>query len=67
MRISRARPAPRRSPSRARVYVRPGLAAAGEPAAATLPAEAAGPRACRETPMVGTFYRSSAPGAKPFV
>jgi acetyl-CoA carboxylase biotin carboxyl carrier protein len=39
---------------------------AGEPAA--LPAEAAPPEGhVVKSPMVGTFYRSSAPGAKPFV
>jgi len=51
------------------VYVTaPGVAAAGEPAAAALPAEAAAPEGhVVKSPMVGTFYRSSAPGAKPFV
>ena len=46
------------------------VAAAPAPAAAT-PAAAAEPAAVQghtvKSPMVGTFYRSSAPGAKPFV
>lgn len=43
----------------------------GEAAAAVAAAEAAAPTAPEghavKSPMVGTFYRSSAPGAKPFV
>lgn len=37
------------------------------PAAAALPAEAAAEGHIIRSPMVGTFYRSSAPGAKAFV
>lgn len=40
-------------------------AAGGAPAAVALPAEPEGH--VIKAPMVGTFYRSSAPGAKPFV
>lgn len=48
----------------------PALAAAAAPAAAA-PAPAAAPEAAKghivKSPMVGTFYRASAPGAKSFV
>lgn len=45
----------------------PALAAA-EPQAAAVPAAAAEPTGhVVKSPMVGTFYRSSSPGAKPFV
>ena len=53
--------------------VAPVAAAPVQPAAATAPAAAATPTAAPETghvvrsPMVGTFYRASAPGAKPLV
>ena len=43
----------------------PATAAAALPAAAEAPAEPEGHVV--KSPMVGTFYRSSAPGAKPFV
>lgn len=43
-------------------------AAAVEPQAAAVPAAAAEPTGhIVKSPMVGTFYRSSSPGAKPFV
>jgi acetyl-CoA carboxylase biotin carboxyl carrier protein len=48
----------------------PALAAQPTPAAATpsaAPAPAAPAGHVVKSPMVGTFYRSSAPGAKPFV
>jgi acetyl-CoA carboxylase biotin carboxyl carrier protein len=46
----------------------PAAAAAAAPAPAPAPAEAAAPAGHTvKSPMVGTFYRSSAPGAKPFV
>lgn len=42
--------------------------AAAEPQAAVVPAAAAEPTGhIVKSPMVGTFYRSSSPGAKPFV
>lgn len=49
-----------------------GLPQAASPAAAALPAAAAAAAILPEghvvkSPMVGTFYRSSAPGANPFV
>jgi len=51
------------------VVAAPAMAAA--PAAAAAPAEAAAPAAPAghtvKSPMVGTFYRSSSPGAAPFV
>ena len=44
------------------------FAAASAPAAATAPAEPAAPEGHTITsPMVGTFYEASSPGAKPFV
>ena len=50
------------------------MAAPALPAAAAQPAAAAAPAAAEvpaghmvKSPMVGTFYRSSSPGAKPFV
>ena len=43
----------------------PAAAAAALPAAPEVPAEPEGHVV--KSPMVGTFYRSSAPGAKPFV
>ncbi|CAM8669671.1 AccB Biotin carboxyl carrier protein [Comamonadaceae bacterium] len=46
----------------------PAAVAAAAPASAPAPAEAAAPAGHTvKSPMVGTFYRSSAPGAKPFV
>ena len=69
VRISRGVAGSQALPQPGTVYVTaPGVAAAGEPAAAALPAEAAAPEGhVVKSPMVGTFYRSSAPGAKPFV
>ena len=54
------------------VYMTPPAApAAGEPAPAAAPAAPAAPAEPQghviKSPMVGTFYRQSAPGAKPFV
>ena len=52
------------------VYAAPApvAAAAAAPASVPAPAEAAVPAGHTvKSPMVGTFYRSSAPGAKPFV
>jgi acetyl-CoA carboxylase biotin carboxyl carrier protein len=43
----------------------PTTAAAAAPAVAEVPAEPEGHVV--KSPMVGTFYRSSAPGAKPFI
>jgi len=64
VRISRSRPAgPAPAMAPAQVVVPPAEAA---PAAA--PAEPAVPEGhAVKSPMVGTFYRSAAPGAKPFV
>ncbi len=45
----------------------PAPAAAPAPAVAAPAAEAASAGHAVKSPMVGTFYRSSAPGAKPFV
>jgi acetyl-CoA carboxylase biotin carboxyl carrier protein len=46
----------------------PATAAAAAPAAAPAVAEAAAPEGhAVKSPMVGTFYRASAPDAKPFV
>jgi acetyl-CoA carboxylase biotin carboxyl carrier protein len=73
VRISRGGPA---APAAAPVQVYtlpqgavPGPAAAGAPAAAPTEAEAAAVPEGHviRSPMVGTFYRSSAPGAKAFV
>jgi acetyl-CoA carboxylase biotin carboxyl carrier protein len=51
--------------------LQPAAAAALSPAPAAAGAVAAAPQAAAghavKSPMVGTFYRSSAPGAKPFV
>ena len=55
------------------VAAAPGMVAAPAVAAATAPAETATPAAAPaaghavKSPMVGTFYRSSSPGAAPFV
>jgi acetyl-CoA carboxylase biotin carboxyl carrier protein len=67
VRISRGVAGSQAMPQPGTVYVTaPGVAPAVEPAA--LPAEAAAPEGhVVKSPMVGTFYRSSAPGAKPFV
>ena len=43
----------------------PAVEAAPAPAAAAVPAEPVGHTV--KSPMVGTFYRASSPGAKPFV
>ncbi|HPT55245.1 MAG TPA: acetyl-CoA carboxylase biotin carboxyl carrier protein [Casimicrobium sp.] len=51
-------------PSAAPAPAAPPVAAAPVAAAAAAPAEPAGHTV--KSPMVGTFYRSSAPGAKPF-
>ncbi|WP_374602131.1 acetyl-CoA carboxylase biotin carboxyl carrier protein [Niveibacterium sp.] len=53
----------------AQYYAAPApVAAAPAPAAPAAPAEAAQPDGhVVKSPMVGTFYRTSAPGAKPFV
>jgi acetyl-CoA carboxylase biotin carboxyl carrier protein len=48
------------------VYAAPGPAAAQAPGAAAAPAAAHAGHAVT-SPMVGTFYRSPSPGAKPFV
>ncbi len=52
-------PAPVASP------VMPAVEVASSPAAPAVPAEAVGHTV--KSPMVGTFYRASSPGAKPFV
>lgn len=50
------------------VYAVPPAAPSGAPAAALVPAEPEAPEGhVIRSPMVGTFYRSSAPGAKVFV
>jgi acetyl-CoA carboxylase biotin carboxyl carrier protein len=76
VRISRGVPAgAQTAPQPTAVYMAPphagAPAAGGEPSAAAPPAEAAAPREPEghviKSPMVGTFYRQSAPGAKPFV
>jgi acetyl-CoA carboxylase biotin carboxyl carrier protein len=68
VRISRGiPPGAQAMPQPTAVYMTPpGPPAAGETAAA--PAEAAAPEGhVMKSPMVGTFYRQSAPGAKAFV
>src|SRR5687768_2610118 len=68
VRISRGMPGmmPQAMPQPGTVYVTaPGPQPAPDALAATAPPEPAGHIV--KSPMVGTFYRSSAPGAKPFV
>jgi acetyl-CoA carboxylase biotin carboxyl carrier protein len=65
-------PAPVPAPAPAAVYQAPppsaaGGAAAPAQAAATAPAAEEPKGHVVKSPMVGTFYRSSSPGAKPFV
>jgi acetyl-CoA carboxylase biotin carboxyl carrier protein len=62
-----AAPAPAAAPAQAPAVVAasPATAAAPAPVAAEVPQAPAGHAV--KSPMVGTFYRSSAPGAKPFV
>ena len=74
VRISRGVPAAAQgAPQPAAVYMAPppaAPAAGGDPAAAAPPAESAPPAPeghVIKSPMVGTFYRQSAPGAKAFV
>ena len=73
VRISRGVPASAQAmPQPTAVYMTPPAApATAEPAAAAAPPEASAPAQPEghviKSPMVGTFYRSSAPGAKPFV
>ena len=68
VRISRGMPAAQPMAQPAPVYM---TAAAPRPEAAPAPAQPAAPAEPKghvvKSPMVGTFYRSSAPGAKPFV
>jgi acetyl-CoA carboxylase biotin carboxyl carrier protein len=72
VRISRGAPG-QQSPAPVQAYtipVAPVPVAAGAPAAQAAEGEAAAPAHeghVIRSPMVGTFYRSSAPGAKPFV
>jgi acetyl-CoA carboxylase biotin carboxyl carrier protein len=71
VRISRGVPAPAGGlPQAAPVYVT-GTPLAHEAAAAAAPAGPAAPAEPEghvvKSPMVGTFYRSAAPGSKPFV
>ncbi len=64
VRISRGRPA---GPAHAMAPVQV-VAPPAEAAPAAAPAEPAAPEGhAVKSPMVGTFYRSAAPGAKPFV
>src|SRR5262244_2987932 len=71
VRIVKASPAP--AVALAPMVHAPVAAAAMPVAAAAAPSIAAAPSAAEETghvvksPMVGTFYRSASPGAKPFV
>jgi acetyl-CoA carboxylase biotin carboxyl carrier protein len=76
VRISRGVPAAAQGvPQPTAVYMAPppaaSAAAGGEPSTAAAPAEPAAPPEPQghviKSPMVGTFYRQSAPGAKPFV
>jgi acetyl-CoA carboxylase biotin carboxyl carrier protein len=72
VRISRGMPAGTQPmPQPTAVYMTPPAAAGGgEPAASAAPEAAAPPQPeghIIKSPMVGTFYRQSAPGAKPFV
>ena len=75
VRISRGVPGgvPQGMPQPGTAYVTAPVpqAAAAAPAAPAAPAEAVAPPEPEaklvKSPMVGTFYRSSAPGAKPFV
>lgn len=66
VRISRGRPAGQApAPALAPVQV---VVPQAEAAPAAAPAEPAAPEGhAIKSPMVGTFYRSAAPGAKPFV
>ena len=70
VRISRGVPVMHPASHPAPVYVA-APAAAPPPGAVSAPAEPAAPAEPEghvvKSPMVGTFYRSSAPGAKPFV
>jgi acetyl-CoA carboxylase biotin carboxyl carrier protein len=52
-------------PQAASSALMPATAAAAAPVVAEIPAEPEGHIV--KSPMVGTFYRSSAPGAKPFI
>jgi acetyl-CoA carboxylase biotin carboxyl carrier protein len=64
-----AAPAPMPAPVPAAVFAAPApsVAAAPAPAAVTAPAAEEPKGHVVKSPMVGTFYRSSSPGAKPFV
>ncbi len=69
VRISRGVPAPAGSAPQAAPFYVTGIPASPEPAAAPVePAAPAEPEGqVVKSPMVGTFYRSAAPGSKPFV
>lgn len=73
VRISRGVPAlmPHHAPQPVYMAAPPAQPAAETPGAAAPPGGAAAPAVPEghviKSPMVGTFYRSSAPGAKPFV
>ncbi|MEK9952352.1 MAG: acetyl-CoA carboxylase biotin carboxyl carrier protein [Curvibacter sp.] len=63
-----AMPAPVAAPMAAPVPVAAPVTAPAAPAAAAAPAAPAAPSGhAVKAPMVGTFYRSASPGAKPFV
>ncbi len=71
-RVRIARGASGAQPAPMQVYHLPQAAAPAPAVAGAAPAEGEGPAAAPEghvirSPMVGTFYRSSAPGAKAFV
>ena len=71
VRISRGIPGVQGMPQPGTIYVTAPAGAqpaTGEPAPAAEPAAPAEPEGhIVKSPMVGTFYRSAAPGAKPFV
>ena len=71
VRISRGMPASAQPGQPTAVYMAPPPAAPAAPEASAAPPEASAPPEPEghviKSPMVGTFYRQSAPGAKPFV
>ena len=67
VRISRGMPAVQAMPQPGTVYVTAPTPQPAAEAPAELPAPAEPEGHIVKSPMVGTFYRSAAPGAKPFV
>lgn len=62
-----AAPAPMPAPAPAAVFAAPTPSVAAAPAPAAAPAAEEPKGHVVKSPMVGTFYRASSPGAKPFV